>query len=104
MKRRAMLFTTLLLLACTVAPLLAHTPFRFTGTIKKWDRPTLTLDTKENGTVAIKVESSFAEILYKGKTATVDELKVGRSVIVDGTGDTITDVEAIKVSVDPPKK
>ena len=103
MKRHSMLFAALLLV-CAAAPLLAHESFRFTGTITKWDRPTMVVATKENGTVAIKVEDDFATILYQGNSATTGELRVGRSVVVDAWGDSITDAEALKVSIDPPKK
>src|SRR5580704_8877045 len=101
MTRRFLIFAGLLLV-CGAAGLQAHVAFRVTGKITKWDRPTLTVVSKEHGTVMIKVEDDFAEILLKGKPAATKDFKAGQNVVIDAWGDTITDLEALKVSVVSP--
>lgn len=102
-KRFLMIFAGLLLVACGAALLHAHVSILVTGKIVKWDRPWLTVSSKEHGVVKIKVEDDFATILHAGKPGALTDLKVGHQVLIDAWGDTLDDAEALKVDIDPVK-
>jgi hypothetical protein len=92
-----------LLLTAAAAVVHAHVNFKLTGKITKWDKPWMTMDSREHGSVKVKVEDDFATILRAGKPGTLADLKVGHEVDCDGWGDTIDDLEALQIDIDPVK-
>ena len=78
--------------------------FKLTGKITKWDNPWMTMNSREHGSVKVKIQDDFATILHAGKPGTLADLKVGHEIVVDGWGDSIDDLEALKVDIDPVKK
>ena len=103
MKRTLIALAGLLLLVAAAASLQAHVNFDLTGKIVKYEKPTLTVATNEHGTIKLKCEADFATIKYQGKDATVDDLKPGRSVIINAWGDNLEEAEVLEIDVDPPK-
>ena len=98
MTRRSIVFGVFMILAFSAMQLTAHDAYRIIGTISKWQSPRLEVRTKEGGRVSILVISEV-DIFLNNKKVSQKELKVGRSVVVDALGDSIAELEAVKVNI-----
>ena len=79
---------------------LAHDEFRIVGTISKVEKTQLQVTTTERKTYKIKLDSQTLISRDKKKVA-ADELKAGRTVVVDAIGDSEADLLALEVRLVP---
>jgi hypothetical protein len=104
MKRRVIILGTFLILAAFASThVFAHDAFRVVGIITKWKQPRLEIKTPNGGRLSILVFSG-ADILRDKKHVTRAELKAGRNVVVDALGDSVIELEAVKINIVPTLK
>src|ERR1700722_14185692 len=92
MTRRTIILGTLMILASGATQLAAHENFRIIGKIVKWNYPKLEVKEGDH-TAYITVSKGGTDIYFHDKPSTINELKVGRKVVVDALGDTIQDLD-----------
>ena len=93
-------FLTVALLVFAAIHAFAHDEFRIVGTISKVERTQLQVTTAERKTYKIKLDSQTLISRDKKKVA-ANELKAGRTVVVDAIGDSEEDLLALEVRLVP---
>jgi len=99
---RLRMFALLVLAVLAIGSASAHEPYRIIGTIEKFDTKTLLLHVKtaKSGTLEILFDAK-TKVTKDKKKVPVSALKKGLSVVVDGLGDSIFDLEAVEVKIVP---
>jgi biopolymer transport protein ExbD len=88
MTRRFLLMLCLLLPFAVTAPLSAHDPLRFDGTVVKMEKSVLTIQTRDNNK-DVTLDITFnakTKVTQDGKAVPRSALKAGVHVIVDAEG------------------
>ena len=99
MSRRLVLFVLVAIVAATVATI-THEQMRVVGVIVKFEKSLLDVKTKEGKTISIEIDA-VTKITLNKKPVGREELKVGRTVAVDATGDSVDELFAISVVLAP---
>lgn len=84
------------------APALAHEDMRVIGTISKQSATLIEVKTKDGAISKVSIDGNTAILQDKTK-ADASILKVGANVVVDGAGDTVTELQGISIRVVPAK-
>lgn len=100
MTRRITTLVTLALLVLGATQLLAHEEFRIIGTIAKRQDSRLDVKTKEGKIISIALNDDTLVSRDK-KKVNATELKIGRSVVVVGWGDSVAELVALEVRIVP---
>lgn len=83
-------------------PAFAHEDMRVIGTISKQSASVIEVKTKDGSISKITIDGNTAILQDKTKAdATV--LKVGANVVVDGAGDSVSELQGISIRVVPAK-
>lgn len=98
MNRRIMMLAIAAMVAVGAAHALAHDEYRIIGTIAARQDSQIQVKSREGKVVTIKVDGET--LIYRdNKKVDAAELKAGRHVVVDGLGDTPTELLALEVRI-----
>ena len=100
MLRRMFIVGILAGLVLAVAPIGAHEQFRIIGTVTAKKAKDLSVKTKEGRTVSMTLDG-YTRVTRDKKKVSLDEVKVGQSVVVDAIGDTMDDLTVMDVRIVP---
>ena len=102
MRTRLWVSALLMLVVLAVGSVRAHEPYRVIGTIEKLDTKTrlLHVKTAKSGVVQILIVAK-TKVTKDKKKVPLAALRKGLSVVVDGIGDDIFELEAIEVKIVP---
>jgi len=101
MKRRLMLAGILFVLIVRASPAAAHEDYRVIGTITKVTATTLDVkQTKDDKTISMAMNEETI-VTRDETTVGASELKTGLSVVVDGHGDSLEELEVLDVRIVP---
>ena len=85
------------------APAAAHDEMEVAGQVTAITAKTLQLKMKDGKAVTLEIDGN-TRVVQSGKRVTVKQLKVGQSVKALGFGDSLADLVAIDVTINPPAK
>jgi hypothetical protein len=97
---RKTVFLTSALVVFAAVHAFAHDEFRIVGTLSKVEKTQLQVTTAEGKRYKIKLDSQTLISRDKNKVS-ADELKQGRTVVVDAIGDSEEDLLALEVRLVP---
>lgn len=83
------------------APAAAHDEMVVAGQVTAVTAKTVQLRTKDGKAVTLEIDSN-TRVKMAGKLLSLKELKVGQSVKALGFGDSLADLVAIDVTIEPP--
>jgi hypothetical protein len=83
------------------APAAAHDEIEVAGQVTAVTAKTVQLRTKDGKAVTLEVDSN-TRVKMAGKPLGLKDLKVGQAVKALGFGDSLTDLVAIDVNIEPP--
>lgn len=83
------------------APAAAHDEMVVAGQVAAVSAKTVTVRTKDGKVVNLEVDSN-TRVKMAGKAVATKDLKVGQTVRALGFGDSMTDLVAIDVNIEPP--
>ena len=101
MTRRLMILGILALLAVRAAPATAHDEYRIIGTITKVTAKALDVKQTKDGTTISMSMDEAALVTRDKKKVSATELKTGRSVVVDASGDSLDDLVVLEIRIVP---
>ena len=109
MRRLVLILTIATMALASGAPLRAHDVFRFVGLITKWDpkKEWIEMRTREvwDGRAGQYTRQMHlrtdCKVMRLSQEVKRSELKVGLYVVVDASGDEITNVEATEIEIVP---
>jgi hypothetical protein len=87
-------------IACSV-PLIAHDEYRIIGTVTKITADQIDVKQVKDGKVIEIDINKQTKVTRDKKPATMNELKVGGSVVVEALGDSILDLTALEIRLVP---
>jgi len=101
MTRRFMLAVGIVAMMLSVTPAWAHDEYRIIGTVLKVSKDRLDVkQTKDGKTISMLIDQ-LTIVTRDGKKVNVSELKAGRYVVVDGIGDSISDLLVLEAKIVP---
>ena len=98
--RKLLLSLAVLSVLVAGAPAAAHDEIEVAGQVTAVTAKTVQLRTKDGKAVTLEVDSN-TRVKMAGKALSLKDLKVGQSVKALGFGDSLTDLVAIDVNIQP---
>jgi hypothetical protein len=100
MAARTMLLVALMMLGWDVTGTYGHDLYRIVGKIERYHESTLDVKDREGKTTSIRVDKQ-TEVTRDNKKVETRELQLGRSVVVEATGDSEADLLALEIRLVP---